>query len=87
MIQQRRKLADQELFRLQRQIPCRLIRGGRPLLTWDIVCHEYLPRLGAPQSAKPRMSLKRALAIWRVEGFSAMAHRIGRSMVWKLMQP
>jgi GT2 family glycosyltransferase len=87
MIQQRRKLADRKLFRLQRQAPVPLIRGGRPLLTWDIICHEYLPRLQATQAAKPRMGLKRALAIWRVEGFSAMAHRIGRIMVWRLMQP
>jgi GT2 family glycosyltransferase len=86
-IQSRRRLADRDLFQLQRQVPAPLVRGGQPLLTWDIVCHEYLPRLEAPRPAKPRMSLKRALAIWKVEGFGAMAHRIGRWMVWRLMQP
>jgi hypothetical protein len=87
MIQPRRRLADRELFRLQRQVPAPLVRGGQPQLTWDIVCHEYVPWLQAPQPEKPRMSLKRAQAIWKVEGFGAMAHRIGRRMVWRLMQP
>lgn len=87
MLQARRKLADRELFRLQRQIPAPLIRQGLPLLTWDIVCHEYLPRLQEHRAVKSKMSLKRALAIWQVEGFVALAHRIGRNLVWKWMRP
>jgi GT2 family glycosyltransferase len=86
ILQQRRSLADRELFRLQRQIPAPLIRQGLPLLTWDIVCHEYAPWLQAHRRSES-MNMKRALSIWQVEGFTALAHRIGRRILWKWMQP
>jgi hypothetical protein len=86
-LQQRRTLSDRELFSLQRQIPAPLVRQGLPLLTWDIVCHEYLPWISTCRAGSSKVSLRRALAIWQVEGFSALAHRIGRKVLWKWMQP
>jgi GT2 family glycosyltransferase len=87
ILQQRRNLADQELFGLQRQIPAPLIRHGLPLLTWDVVCHEYAPWLQAHRMSESKMSLGRALSIWQVEGLDALAHRIGRRVIWKWMRP
>jgi GT2 family glycosyltransferase len=84
---QRRPLADRELFRLQRQVPVPLIRQGAPLLTWDIVCHEYLPWIQSHRPARSKMSVRRAFSIWQVEGLYALIHRLGRRALWKLMQP
>lgn len=87
ILRQRRPLANRELFSLQRQAPVPLIRQGVPLLTWDIVCHEYLPWIQTHRSVRSKMSLRRAFSIWQVEGFAALAHRLGRRALWKLMQP
>lgn len=87
IFRQRSRLGGRELFRLQRRLPAPLVRRGLPLLTWDIVCHEYLPWLQTHAAARSKMSLPRALAIWQVEGFAALAHRIGRRVLWKWMQP
>lgn len=87
ILQGGRRQNDQELFRLQRTIPAPLIWRGLPLLTWDVVCHEYMPWLEARKADRSKMTVKRALTIWRVEGFAALAHRVGRRVLWKWMQP
>jgi hypothetical protein len=98
-IQARRKLSDKILFALQREIPAPLIWRGLPLLTWDLVCNEYLPRIvqgqtrempeyGAiHQSPLPRQPLwQRAIRIWRLQGLAALLHHLGRQIEWFLMQ-
>jgi hypothetical protein len=87
LLQARRRRTDRELFDLQRRIPAPLVWRGLPLLTWDIVRYEYLPWIERGQSPRPKMTLGRALSIWRVEGLAALAHRIGRDILWRWMQP
>lgn len=86
-LQNRRLQTDRELFRLQHQAPVPLVWRGLPLLTWDIVRHEYQPWIESHHVGRSRMTLQRALSIWRMEGPAALAHRLGRSIIWKWMQP
>jgi GT2 family glycosyltransferase len=86
-IQSRRTQTDRALFQLQRHAPVPLVWHGLPLLTWDIVLHEYKPWIEARQTGRSKMTLQRALAIWRIEGAAALAHRLGRGILWKWMQP
>jgi GT2 family glycosyltransferase len=86
-LQSRRTQKDRSLFFLQRHTPVPLVWHGIPLLTWDIVSHEYKPWIERRQTARPKMSLQRALSIWRAEGAAALAHRLGRGIIWKWMQP
>ena len=86
-LQSRRLQTDRELFRLQRQAPVPLVWRGLPLLTWDIVRYEYQPWIESRHTGRPRMTLPRALSIWRMEGPAALAHRLGRAIIWKWMQP
>jgi GT2 family glycosyltransferase len=87
LLQARRKRTDREIFELQRHIPAPLVWRGLPLLTWDVVRHEYLPWIECDQPSRLKMTLGRALSIWRVEGIAALAHRIGRGVLWRWMQP
>ena len=48
--QLRRQLTDRALFREQKRVPIPHIQGGLPQLTWDIVCHRYLPLLASGQT-------------------------------------
>jgi GT2 family glycosyltransferase len=86
ILQQRRSQTDWALFNLQRQSPVPLVWRGLPLLTWDIVRHEYAPWIESRQTGRPKMTLQRALSVWRVEGIAALLHRIGRGILWKWMQ-
>jgi GT2 family glycosyltransferase len=86
-IQSKRTQADRALFQLQRHAPVPLVWRGLPLVTWDIVRHEYRPWIEAHQTGRSKITLPRALSIWQVEGIAALAHRLGRGILWKLMQP
>jgi hypothetical protein len=86
-IQSRRTQTDRALYRLQSHAPVPLVWRGLPLLTWDIVRHEYKPWIESSQFGRSKMTLQRALSIWRIEGAAALAHRLGRGILWKLMQP
>ncbi len=52
VIQQRRRITDDQLFHLQRNVPLSWMRNGMPLLTWDIVVHEYLPLMVGQNTRK-----------------------------------
>ncbi len=46
-VQSRRKVRDEALFALQRDMPPPRVWRGMPELTWDSVLHEYLPLIKA----------------------------------------
>lgn len=84
-VQQRRRITDGQLLHLQRTVPLALMRNGMPLLTWDIVVHEYLPLLVGPNTRKlpefPEEQFKTAsIQGLRPSGFSvARARSIWRT--------
>jgi len=65
-IQARRTLSDRELLTLQRRAPLPLVWQGHPLLTWDVICREYLPLmvagLGRPTPEFPEAIRQQAAA-------------------------
>jgi len=106
VVQQRQRITDAQLLNLQRTVPLSWMRNGMPLLTWDIVVHEYLPLMVGQNTRKlpefpeeqyetlsiqdlqpSGFSLARARSIWRIEGASALIHRIGKRFQWRLMRP
>ncbi|MBN2549204.1 MAG: glycosyltransferase family 2 protein [Anaerolineales bacterium] len=99
-LQKQRKMTDKDLLQEQRKAPVALMRNGLPLLTWDILCTQYLPLILAgqtrplPEFDQPTRALPvrnnlftRLRRIWRYEGFSALLHRAGKYIQWKLAQP
>lgn len=48
-IQSLRKCTDAEIYRLQKGLPQPSIWKGLPVLTWDVICRQYLPLIAGGQ--------------------------------------
>lgn len=96
-VQARRQISDRQLFELQRGAPAPAFRSGRPQLTWDRICSDYLPlmahtrdhtlpEIGPGAKAPPQKALERLIRIVRTEGIAASIYWIGKNLAWRLMQ-
>jgi len=56
-IQALRKLSDHELYQLQQKSPSPNIYKGQPVLTWDVICNDYLPLI-LDQKTRPVMEFE-----------------------------
>jgi len=65
-LQEKRVIPDRELFTLQKNIPTTLIWKGIPVLTWDLIDHQYAPwlsRKNPPAKEESRNRKPRLLII------------------------
>lgn len=102
VIRTRTVISDMELLSSLRAVPLALVRHGRPILSRDVIENEYLPLILSGKTrdlpefrswtgvstgqVRSRNWLRRLFKVWQNEGFSAMLHRFGRYLEWRLMQ-
>ncbi len=100
-LMQRKKVDEREVFHLWANIPAPLMWQGMPLLTWDAVCHVYLPLiLQGKTRPLPEFTaseahtypayhketwLVRARNMLRNEGFKRIVYNIAKTIQWRLM--
>jgi len=99
-VQKNRKVTDEELLGLQKNLPAPLIWRGLPILTWDTIQSVYTPLILSgqtiplpefpegyqPQHAVPS-KLQRGKQIYQDEGAGMLMHRLYRAIQRRLAQP